>query len=346
MSEKATGKRVAAIYPILNLTISQGCECNRKGPFQHFDRACRSVVQIAPGLICRILFTVVYDESRIPRRRRDEIELWELHVRGDVDPVAGRPLVQEVVRRVADWNKNVTHIWSIFIIKGEQWSPFFAVLTFQWNGEGNFAEKSFLCVSRLTAPNVEGTSLFIHRKIGQIHVAAGPDGQSEKKKKKGENKINNGFRKTHKMQQNTEMQNSRNKIRPSEKGKNRGHILAKKKRYHIQRKGLHCWPFSDLYSVEISPWIISGDNYVKWRRTVINCASVCLICVLNLRVWASDLILYVFSTCLRIKKTHVAFSSFCCQDLYLAFESLPFFFFLEPQLEKKEETKAGLGDTK
>ncbi len=46
--------------------------------------------------------TSVPERGLIAGGRGDEVELWELHVRGDVDASPRRPLVQQVVAGVAD----------------------------------------------------------------------------------------------------------------------------------------------------------------------------------------------------------------------------------------------------
>ncbi len=46
--------------------------------------------------------TLVQPAGRVGGRSLDEVELRQLHVRGDVDAAAGRPLVGDVLARVSD----------------------------------------------------------------------------------------------------------------------------------------------------------------------------------------------------------------------------------------------------
>jgi hypothetical protein len=61
-------------------------------------------MQLCSERVCVIASgcTSVSERGLIPGGRGDEVELWELHVRGDVDASPRRPLVQQVVAGVAD----------------------------------------------------------------------------------------------------------------------------------------------------------------------------------------------------------------------------------------------------
>ena len=57
---------------------------------------CEQLLSLIP------LFTPVDGDGPVGRGRRDEVELRELHVRGDVDPAPRGPLVGDLLVRVTD----------------------------------------------------------------------------------------------------------------------------------------------------------------------------------------------------------------------------------------------------
>ena len=53
---------------------------------------------------------MVESDGLIASRSRDEVELRELHIAGNVDPPASGPLVHQIRGGVTDWNTDTNHV--------------------------------------------------------------------------------------------------------------------------------------------------------------------------------------------------------------------------------------------